>query len=52
MFKKTERFYIKRINKMGNHYYGRQKHKRTTYWFLFILPVFITDEVIEGDCED
>lgn len=50
MFRKTEKYFTKLVNKIGKKYYGSQKIKRTTYWFLFI-PVFCKDEIISGDYE-
>lgn len=51
MIRKTEKYYTKRVNKIGDSYYGQQCRKRTIYWFLFIIPIFVKDEVIRGDYE-
>jgi hypothetical protein len=51
MIRKTEKYYRKEINKIGKNYYGSQSIKRTTYWFLWIIPVFVKNEIISGDYE-
>lgn len=51
MIRKTERFFIKRINRNTTRSYDTQHIKRTTYWLFFIFPIFIKDEVIKGDYE-
>ncbi|AMQ66540.1 DNA/RNA helicase-like protein [Bacillus phage Shbh1] len=52
MVRVTERYYIKKINKLLGKYYGKQQRKRTTYWLFWILPIFSKDEVVSGDYED
>ena len=57
MIRKTEKHYTKRIRKykgVNRTYdeYGTQYIKKTTYWLLFIIPIFIKNEVVKGDYED
>lgn len=58
MIRKTERYYIKRVvthkamTKRSFNEYGRQQRKRTTYWLFYIIPIFISDEVVGGDYEN
>jgi hypothetical protein len=51
MLRKTEKYYVKRINKICDSFYGSQQRKRTTWWLFFIIPIFIKDELIRGDYE-
>jgi hypothetical protein len=51
MVRKTEKWFIKKVNKIGKQYYGSQNVKRTTYWLFWIIPIFSKDEVIKGDYE-
>lgn len=51
MIRKTERFFIKRINKSTSFGFDTQYMKRTTYWLFFIIPIFTKDEFIKGDYE-
>ena len=51
MIVKREKYYIKKINKIGNTYYGSQKIKRTSFWLLGIIPLYIKNEVVSGDYE-
>jgi len=51
MIRKTERVFVKKINKIGDSYLGRQGIRRTTYWLLWIIPIFTKDEVVTGDLE-
>ncbi|MET3505543.1 hypothetical protein [Halalkalibacter oceani] len=46
MIRKTEKYYFKKVG-----YYGKQKRKSTTYWLLWILPIFTKDEILGGDYE-
>ena len=57
MIRKTEKYYTKRIRKykgVNRTYdeYGTQYIKKTTYWLLFIIPIFIKNEVVKGDYVD
>lgn len=51
MIRKTERYFTKRINKKNSLVHDAQYIKRTSYWFLFIIPIFTKDEIIKGDYE-
>ena len=46
MIKKIEKYYTKTVNT-----FGKQYRKRTTYWLLFIIPIYVTDIAIKGDYE-
>jgi hypothetical protein len=50
MFKKTEKWFIKKINKINNSTFDKQQIRKTTYWLLFI-PMYIKYEVVSGDYE-
>lgn len=51
MMVRTEKYYIKKINRLNDFNYSTQKRKRTTYLLLGIIPIFISDELIEGSYE-
>lgn len=51
MLVKREKYFIKRINKINKTFYGEQKIKRTSYWLVGIIPLYIKNEVINGDWE-
>lgn len=46
-----EKYYLKKINKIGKAIYDVQERKRTTYLLLGIIPIFINDKVIGGKYE-
>jgi hypothetical protein len=50
MIVKREKYYIKYINKT-KYSVGKQQRKRTSFWLLGIIPLYIKDEVINGDYE-
>ena len=52
MIIRKEKYYIKKINKIGKTIYDVQERKRTTYLLLGIIPIFINDEVIGGKYEN
>lgn len=52
MLVKREKYYIRRINKIGNTYYGRQKIRRTSFWLLGTIPLYVKNEVLSGDFEN
>ena len=48
-----EKYYKKRINRIGSSfYYDYQYRKRTYYLLLGLIPVFITDRVEKGEYEN
>lgn len=53
MIVRREKYFIKEWYKKDSYdsHYRRQKRKRTSYWLLGIIPLFITTEVIDGDYE-
>jgi hypothetical protein len=56
MLRKTEKYFKKRINERhrGKTYYmyDLQYIKRTTYWLLWIIPIFSKEEVQKGEYEN
>lgn len=51
MIIRKEKYYLKKINKIGKTIYDVQERKRTTYLLFGIIPIFINDEVISGKYE-
>ena len=56
MIRKTEKYYKKKIitykSKIKEfNEYGKQNIKRTTCWLFFIIPIFIKEEVLNGEYE-
>lgn len=52
MIVKKERYYIKKINRKSYFQsFDTQKIKQTSFWLLGIIPLYIKNEVIEGQYE-
>ena len=52
MIVKREKCFIKKVNKIGRKYFGKQKIKRTSFWLLGVIPLYIRNEIIGGDWEN
>ena len=52
MIVKREKYFIKKVNKIGRKYFGQQKIKRTSFWLLGVIPLYIRNEIIGGDWEN
>ncbi len=50
MIVKREKYYVKRINRIGA-YSESQNRKRTSFWLFGIIPLYIKDEVLSGAYE-
>lgn len=52
MLIKRERYYIKRVKKDGYiTKVGKQNVKQTSFWLFGIIPLYIKNEIINGDYE-
>lgn len=45
MIVKIERYYIKKLT------VGAQKRRRTSFWLFGIIPLYIKNEFVSGDCD-
>lgn len=51
MIVKRVRYYLRRINKIGDVSFGQQQVRVISFWLLGIIPLYINSEVVKGDCE-
>lgn len=55
MIRQTEKWFIRKINKVNRGSftdYEKQYVRRTTFWLLWIIPIFTKDEVVKGQYEN
>lgn len=52
MLVKRERYYIKRVKKDGYiTKVGKQNVKQTSFWLFGVIPLYVKNEIINGDYE-